>query len=100
MKLLRLHTVCLLAAMAGLPSLVMAADAEYDCHVILDNNAAHIVLAEAPDRVRAEALAARVRVKQGQGRTVGVRQVRQCVLRHTERFADPVMEVQRKSKPL
>ena len=32
---------------------------EYDCHVVLETNAPHIVFTEAPDRPRAEALAAR-----------------------------------------
>lgn len=100
MKLQQLWVVLWLTALAGMPSIVIAADAEYDCHVILDSNAPRIVLAEAPDRMRAEALAARVRIKLGQGRTVGVKQVKQCVLRHSERFADPAMEVQRKNKPL
>ncbi len=100
MKLQPLRIVCLLGALSGLPSLVWAADAEYDCHVVLDNNAPRIVLTEAPDRARAEALAARARIKVGQGRPLGVKQVKQCVLRHTERFADPVMESQRKSRPL
>lgn len=99
MRLLRLRAVCLLAVVAGLPSLVMAADAEYDCHVILDNNAAQIVFVEAPDRVRAEGLASRVRIKLGQARAVGVKQVKQCVLKRSESFADPAMEVQRKNKP-
>ena len=99
MKLFRLHAVCLLVAVTGLPLSVMAADAEYDCHVILDNNSAQIVFVEAPDRVRAEGVASRVRIKLEKARTVGVKQVRQCALRQSETLADPAMEVQRKSKP-
>ena len=93
--------------MAALTSLLVVAHgsahsalAEYDCHVVLANNRADIVLVEATDRPRAEALALRAVVPQGKARPQAVRQLKECVLRHTERFSDPAMEVRRKSKPL
>lgn len=93
--------VALVALVALNGSLVQAA--EFDCHVILDNNAVHIARVEAPDRNSASSLAAHVRVKTGgkaAGKSVGVRQVRQCALRHSESLSDPTAESQRKAKPL
>lgn len=93
-----------MAALAGLLAAgqgpVFAALAEYDCHVVLANNRAEIVLVEAPDRPRAEALALRAKVTQGKARPQAVRQLKECVLRHSERFSDSAMEVRRKFKPL
>ncbi|MFC7408052.1 hypothetical protein [Hydrogenophaga atypica] len=96
MKLLHLSTLC---GMVALPIWASAADVEYDCHVVLSNNAAQIVFVEAPNRMRAEAVASRVRIKLGQGRTAGVKQVKQCVLSKSESLADPAAEAQRKTKP-
>lgn len=84
-----------LVALNGSP----AHAAEFDCHVILDNNATHIARVEAPDRGRAITLASHARAK-AQGKPIGVKQVRECALRNTERLSDPAAETQRKSKPL
>ena len=73
--------------------------AEFDCHVVLNNNAVHIARVEAPDRGRATALASHAQIK-AQGKPIGVKQVRECALRNTERLSDPAAETQRKSKPL
>jgi hypothetical protein len=93
--LLRWTGLLALAALLG----PLAHAAEFDCHVILDNNAVHIARVEAPDRGRAGVLASHVRVK-AQGKPIGVKHVRECALRNAERLSDPAVEAQRKSKPL
>lgn len=100
MKSQLMRITCCLAFLAGGSAAAQGTLVEYDCHVVLETNAPHIVFTEAPDRPRAEALAARVRVKVAQKRTVGVKQVKQCAQRHKERLWDPVMESRRASKPL
>lgn len=89
-------------ALAGLAlSLPRAAGAEeFVCHVLLDNGAQDLVFAEAADRLQATRMADAATVLGADRKRVGVKVVKECIVRFTEEFADPEAAALLARKPL
>lgn len=78
-------------ALAGLAlALPRAAGAEeFVCHVLLDNAMQDLVFVEADDRVQASRMADAATVPALDRKRIGVKVVKECIVRFKEEFADP-----------
>lgn len=91
------RSVLVFAAIAPIGQLAWAAD--FACDLRLDGPEPTILLVSAADRSHALQIAARARV--GAGRNgLPAREVRECILRHREKFADPQAAQAMLSTPL